>query len=54
MTPGDRVTARRQIDQRLTALPNVDALARPSRGWKVLDVLDGVVVPERGIEPRTY
>lgn len=33
MTPRDRATARKQIDKRLTALLDPDALARPPRGW---------------------
>jgi predicted DNA-binding mobile mystery protein A len=33
MTPRDRATARRQIDKRLSALPDPDTLVRPPRGW---------------------
>ncbi|NDP47030.1 MAG: mobile mystery protein A [Sulfuriferula multivorans] len=33
MRPQDREAARRQLDKRLSALLNDDALARPSRGW---------------------
>jgi predicted DNA-binding mobile mystery protein A len=33
MRSADRASARRQLDKRLSALGNVEALTRPSRGW---------------------
>lgn len=33
MRPEDRTSARRQLDKRLNALRDTDALARPPRGW---------------------
>ncbi|GMQ75670.1 MAG: mobile mystery protein A [Gammaproteobacteria bacterium] len=33
MRPGDRATARRQLDKRLNPLRNSEVLTRPSRGW---------------------
>lgn len=33
MKPSGRVSARRQIDKRLSSLDNIEALARPPRGW---------------------
>jgi predicted DNA-binding mobile mystery protein A len=33
MRPEDRVTARRQLDKRLSLLSDVDSLARPPYGW---------------------
>ena len=33
MSPEDRASARRQLDKRLDSLRDLDALARPPRGW---------------------
>lgn len=33
MRPEDRATARRQLDKRLDSVRDLDALARPPRGW---------------------
>ena len=33
MRPADRTSARRQLDKRLSAIGNIQALTRPPRGW---------------------
>ncbi|MES2407275.1 MAG: mobile mystery protein A [Pseudomonadota bacterium] len=33
MRPDDRQTARRQLDKRLSTMPDAEVIARPQRGW---------------------